>query len=105
MNTSLLKNTLPILITSAAKPNDPNSVKLTSFELRRDYTINALKKWQEISPKSSIIICDGSNYCFEKYSKLRNINTNKIEFLSFENHTKKITPSYGNDLYNITLQN
>ena len=85
MNTSLLKNTLPILITSAAKPNDPNSVKLTSFELRRDYTINALKKWQEISPKSSIIICDGSNYCFEKYCKLRNINTNKIEFLSFEN--------------------
>jgi hypothetical protein len=90
MNTSLLKNTLPILITSAAKPNDPNSVKLTSFELRRDYTINALKKWQEISPKSSIIICDGSNYCFEKYCKLRNINTNKIEFLSFENHTKRI---------------
>jgi hypothetical protein len=85
MNTRLLKNTLPILITSAAKPNDPNSVKLTSFELRRDYTIKALKKWQEISPKSSIIICDGSNYCFEKYSSFPVKERSKKNFNLSEN--------------------
>lgn len=55
MNNRLLKNTLPILITSAVKPNDPNSVKLTSFELRRDYTINALKNGKKYLLKAQLL--------------------------------------------------
>ena len=75
----------PILITTAATPNDPSSVKLSSFEDRKKYVLDAVSHWQKISSATELVICDGSNYCFKEYLSSHSININKIEFLSFQN--------------------
>ncbi len=76
---------IPILITTAVTPNDPSSVKLSNFHLRREYILNAIKEWQKISTATELIICDGSNYCFKDYLAQNNVNIEKIEFLQFAN--------------------
>ena len=81
---------LPILITSAAIPNDPGSVNLKSFELRKKYTIDSILYWRKLAPQNPLIICDGSNFSFSEILSEINLDTSLIECLNFQNNNNKI---------------
>jgi hypothetical protein len=70
---------LPILITSAAIPNDPGSVNLKSFELRKKYTIDSILYWRKLAPQNPLIICDGSNFSFSEILSEINLDTSLID--------------------------
>lgn len=83
------KTTLPpVLITSSVIAMD-SSVNLKNAELRVRYTLEGLEKWLAISPKISIVICDGSGYDFSK-KILEHFPEANIESLYFENDLKSI---------------
>jgi len=99
---------LAILITSAVIPNDPTSVKLKSFEERKFYTLESIKRWVEMLPNVRLVICDGSNYNFKEDLIINHINIKNIECLAFQNDNKAVATlgkGYGESkIINYSLQ-
>ena len=102
-----MKN-LTILITSAVIPNDPTSVKLNSFEDRKFYTLESIKRWVKLIPNVRLVICDGSNYNFKEDLIANHINIENIECLAFQNDNKAVSvfgKGYGESkIINYSLQ-
>lgn len=102
-----MKN-LSLLITSAVTPNDPTSVKLNSFEERKFYTLESIKRWVKLIPNIRLVICDGSNYNFKDDLIASNINIENIECLAFQNDDKAVAilgKGYGEStIINYSLQ-
>jgi hypothetical protein len=81
-------NTPPILLTSCVYISD-DSVTLKSAQDRIHFTLEAIKRWLEVAPKSKIVICDNSNYDFSELLRQYFPNEN-IECLSFSGDKKAV---------------
>jgi hypothetical protein len=81
-------NTPPILLTSCVYISD-DSVTLKSAQDRIHLTLESIKRWLEVAPKSKIVICDNSNYDFSELLRQYFPNEN-IECLSFSGDKKAV---------------
>lgn len=78
----------PILLTSSIIAMDQSGV-LNAPEDRLFHVLESIGKWLEISPKSKLVICDGSNYDFKPLLKKHFPNV-AIESLFFLNDVEMI---------------
>jgi hypothetical protein len=92
MTSLLIKNEIPVLLTSSVIAHD-RGVALKDTDERIRLALESIEQWLKIDPTLCLVLCDGSSYDFSTIVTERFPSSN-IECLYFEND-QELVKKYG----------